>query len=138
MQMTNGSSQDSDSPRVVDDASEAAVEADRRWITIPIPLPPVGGSESFVLEGVSLLLCNAGGTPYVVKDECPHAQTSLKGGSIRGTIIECPLHGGQMDLRDGSPVAMPIRRPGTCYGVRRDGGSWQVGLPSRSAGNETG
>jgi nitrite reductase/ring-hydroxylating ferredoxin subunit len=101
----------------------------RRWIDIPIPLPPEGETETFSLAGLELLLCNAAGTPYVVRDECPHVQTSMQGGVIRGTIIECPLHGGLMDLRDGSPVAMPIRRPGVCYAVRADADRWQVALP---------
>ena len=108
--------------------AEAVIE-DLRWFSIPIQLPPDGETETFSIEGVELLLCNASGTPYVVKDECPHVQTSMKGGFVRGTILECPLHGGQMDLRDGSPVAMPIRRAGTCYSIRADGAAWQVGLP---------
>ncbi len=100
-----------------------------RWLDIPVAMPSEGGTESFVVEGLGLLLCMAEGRPYVIRDECPHVQVSLKGGAIRGTVIECPLHGGQMDLRDGAPVAMPIRRPGTCYAVRRDGDAWQVAIP---------
>lgn len=99
-----------------------------RWAAIPIALPPIGQSDSFEIEGVRLLLCNAEGTPYVVRDECPHVKTSMKGGLIRGTILECPLHGGQMDLRDGSPAGMPIRRPGVCHPVRMAGSALEVGL----------
>ncbi|MBK7948849.1 MAG: Rieske 2Fe-2S domain-containing protein [Deltaproteobacteria bacterium] len=100
-----------------------------RWVEIPIPLPPEGGNETFAVGELSLLLCHTGGKPYVVRDECPHVRTSMQGGLIRGTILECPLHGGQLDLRDGRPVAMPIRRPVACYPVRSAGGGWQVGLP---------
>ena len=105
-------------------------EEDLRWIDIPISLPPSGQTETFAVEGLELLLCNSDGTPYVIKDECPHVKTSMKGGLIRGTILECPLHGGLMDLRDGAPAGMPIRRPGTCFRVRPDGEGWQVGLPA--------
>lgn len=107
-----------------------------RWVEIPIDLPRPGQTETFVVGDLKLLLCNAGGTPYVVKDECPHVRTSMKGGLIRGTILECPMHGGRMDLRDGAPKGMPIRRPGTCYPVRGRGGAWQVGLPSERPGTE--
>lgn len=102
---------------------------DGRWVDIPIPIPDAGQTETFAIGDLELLLCNADGTPFVVKDECPHVQTSMKGGQIRGTILECPLHGGRMDLRDGSPVEMPIRRPGICFRVRPDGEGWQVLLP---------
>lgn len=100
-----------------------------RWVDIPIPLPPAGRNRTFEVAGLSLLLCNAEGTPFVVRDECPHVKTSMEGGLIQGTILECPLHGGQLDLRDGRPVAMPIRRPATCYPVRGAGSGWQIGLP---------
>ncbi len=102
-----------------------------RWVDIPIPMPPSGQSDSFTIGELPLLLCNAAGTPYVVHDECPHVRTSMKGGLIRGTLLECPLHGGLMDLRDGSPAGMPIRRPGTCYAVRgsSQADGWEVAIP---------
>lgn len=100
-----------------------------RWVDIPIPLPAEGRNETFAVGDLLLLLCNAGGTPFVVHDECPHVKTSLQGGLIKGTVLECPLHGGQLDLRDGRPVAMPIRKPVTCYPVRSAERGWQVGIP---------
>ena len=104
-------------------------DATIRWIDVPIALLKSGGSERFEVDGLALLFCNAVGSARVVKDECPHLQTSLEGGLLRGTILECPLHGGQLDLRDGSPVRMPIRRPVCVYPVRAAGEGWQVGLP---------
>jgi nitrite reductase/ring-hydroxylating ferredoxin subunit len=109
--------------------AEARPEETLRWMEIPVALPLPGRNTRFELEGFELLLCNADGEAFVVKDECPHVQTSLEGGSIHGTILECPLHGGQLDLRDGSPVAMPIRRPVACFPVRRQGDVLRVGLP---------
>ena len=104
---------------------------DLAWVGIPIELPPAGQSDSFTIGDLALLLCNAEGTPYVVHDECPHVRTSMKGGLIRGTLLECPLHGGLMDLRDGSPAGMPIRKAGTCYAVRaaEAGEGLEVAIP---------
>jgi nitrite reductase/ring-hydroxylating ferredoxin subunit len=99
-------------------------------VAIPVPLPPQGETETFAVAGLELLLCHAEGGVFVVKDECPHVRTSMKGGQIRGTILECPLHGGLMDLRDGSPAGMPIRRPGVCYPVREAEDGFEVGIPA--------
>ncbi|MFK7894972.1 MAG: Rieske 2Fe-2S domain-containing protein [Myxococcota bacterium] len=105
-------------------------DADRRWFEIPIELPEEGANARFVIEETPLLLCYAEGQPFIVRDECPHVRTSMQGGLIKGTVLECPLHGGKMDVRDGSPVAMPIRRPGVCFPVREEAGKLQVGLPA--------
>lgn len=100
-----------------------------RWVTIPIPLPPVGENQRFVVETFELLLCNVDGTAFVVQDRCPHVRTSMEGGLLHGPILECPMHGGRMDVRDGSPVAMPIRKAGVCFSVDEADGELRVGLP---------
>ncbi len=99
-----------------------------RWVEIPLALPEVGKSATFQIGDLELLLCNAEGKAFVILDACPHVRTSLQGGAIRGTVIERPMHGGQMDLRDGAPVAMPIRRPGTCFPVRPSTSGFEVGI----------
>lgn len=100
-----------------------------RWVDVPVPLPAEGETVAFEIGDLALLLCHAEGAAYVLHDACPHVRTSMAGARIRGTLLECPLHGGLMDVRDGSPAGMPIRRPGTCYPVRASEGRLQVGLP---------
>lgn len=99
-----------------------------RWHTVPIPLPGAGESETFVVGDLALLLCNAGGEAFVIDDTCPHALQSLRGGRIEGTVIECPLHGGSLDLRSGEAVSLPIRRPTHCYPVRQRGDGLEVSV----------
>lgn len=110
--------------------SEPAPGGDVRWVDVPVPMPPEGQVAAFTVGDLALLLCNAEGAPYVLHDECPHVRVSMAGALIRGTLLECPLHGGLMDVRDGSPQGMPIRRPGTCYAVRAEGDALQVALPA--------
>ncbi len=98
------------------------------WIAIPVELPPAGRTAPFSVRGEALLLCNADGVPYVVRDQCSHASTPLAGGRLCGFILECPLHGGKIDVRDGSPAAPPIRTPVDTFAVRRSGGVLEVGL----------
>ena len=109
-----------------------AANGELRWLPIPIALPPVGSSRGFEVASRKLLLCNAGGTPYVVEDSCPHVRVSMEGGAIEGTVFECPHHGGRFDLRDGRPVRLPIRRSVATYAVRAAaGGGLDVAIPAR-------
>jgi nitrite reductase/ring-hydroxylating ferredoxin subunit len=105
------------------------------WHPVPIPLPPAGTSRAFEAASRKLLLCNAGGTPYVVEDSCPHVRVSMEGGAIEGTVFECPHHGGRFELRDGRPVRLPIRRSVATFAVRvtsTGGLEVAVSLPGRS------
>ena len=108
-------------------------ETQRVWLPVPIALPEPGGSRAFELASRRLLLCNAGGTPYVVENSCPHTRVSLEGGAIEGSVFECPHHGGRFDLRDGRPVRMPIRQRVAAFAVREaEGGGIEVAIPPRA------
>ncbi len=100
------------------------------WHEVPIPLPAEGRTCGFQVAGVRLLLCNALGQPYVLHDECPHVRSPLSGGRLEGTVLECPLHGGKVDVRDGSVVARPIRKRATCFPVRTGEAGLEVGFPA--------
>jgi 3-phenylpropionate/trans-cinnamate dioxygenase ferredoxin subunit len=100
------------------------------WHSIPIALPEPGGSRAFELASRKLLLCNAGGAPYVIENVCPHVRVSMEGGAIDGTVLECPHHGGRLDLRDGRPLRMPIRQRVATFAVRASAaGDLEVAMP---------
>ena len=62
--------------------------------------------------GRELLVCNAEGRFYAIENRCPHAMRARSTRPrSRGCVLECPLHGGRLDVRDGSPQRHPIRRP---------------------------
>lgn len=111
----------------------AEAPAEIAWHPVPIALPGPGASRAFEAASRKLLLCNAGGTPYVVENACPHVRVSMEGGAIDGTVLECPHHGGRIDLRDGRPVRLPIRRGVETFAVRRAAsGGLEVGIPARA------
>jgi nitrite reductase/ring-hydroxylating ferredoxin subunit len=84
---------------------------------------------AFELDGVELVLCNAAGTACVIEDRCPHAEVALSEGRLEGFVLECPLHGGKLDVRSGEPAAPPIRRPVRTFAVRRNGDQLQMEAP---------
>ena len=75
-----------------------------------------------------LVLCNAGGHVYALEDRCPHANVRLSGGRLEGTLLECPLHGGRLDVRDGSPQRSPIRKPVATFNVTEVDGGLEIQL----------
>ena len=110
-----------------------ANEAQQRWHRVPIELPPPGETRPFALLSRNLLLCNANGTPYVIDDACPHVRVSMAGAVLDGCVLECPHHGGRLDVRDGRPVRLPIRRGVETYAVRTGAeGGVEVAIPTRS------
>ena len=96
------------------------------WRDVPVALPGPGQMAAFELEGLELVLCNAAGTACVIEDRCPHAEVALSEGRLEGVVLECPMHGGKLDVRDGKPIAAPIRRPVRTFAVRGDGEHLQV------------
>lgn len=106
--------------------------SDGAWARIPIRLPPEGRIEAFEVEGRELLLCNVSGEPYVIGSQCPHAAVPLAPGVLRGCVLECPFHGGKLDVRTGEPVTPPIRTPVATFAVRRNAGDLEVSLEGES------
>ncbi|MDP5307532.1 non-heme iron oxygenase ferredoxin subunit [Paracoccus spongiarum] len=69
---------------------------------------------------VSLALCNHGGA-----DLCD--------GYLDRHLIECPLHQGAFDVRDGRPLGAPATRPMIVFPARIRDGMVQVRMPRSPA-----
>ena len=98
------------------------------WVAVPLPVPPPGVLRPFAIAGRRLVLCNVDGIAYVLEDACPHTGVALSPGRLSGCVLECPFHGGKLDVRDGAPVAPPIRRRARTLPVRAAGAGWEVGI----------
>ena len=100
------------------------------WKPAPVAPPAEGAVVGFELAGLRMLVCRGEGELYVLNDRCPHALVRLSEGTLRGCILECPVHGGKIDVRDGFPVAGPIQRPAITHPVRERENTIEVGLPA--------
>ncbi|WP_102108336.1 non-heme iron oxygenase ferredoxin subunit [Oceaniglobus roseus] len=89
---------------------------ERGWVTrVDLEGRPLAVYDTPTGIFVSLALCNHGGA-----DLCD--------GYFDGHVIECPLHQGAFDVRDGRPVSAPVTRPMRTFPARVRDGRVQVRL----------
>lgn len=81
-----------------------------------------GQMKRIELAGKKLLLCNSGGTHYVVDEMCTHEDYSLYLGCIKDGKIKCSLHGSYFDLATGEPTCEPADEPIRTYEVKIETG----------------
>jgi nitrite reductase/ring-hydroxylating ferredoxin subunit len=60
---------------------------------------------------------------------CTHAEARLTDGWLEGCTVECPLHAGRFDLRNGAGQGAPIEADLPVYPVRVEGDAVLVQLP---------
>lgn len=57
---------------------------------------------------------------------CNHGGADLCDGYFDDHVIECPLHQGAFDVRDGRPVCAPATRPMKTFETRIENGMVQI------------
>ena len=69
-----------------------------------------------------IALYSVGDLVYATDNQCSHGQARLCEGFLLDHEIECPLHQGRFDVRDGQPRCAPAEVPIRCYPVKVEGG----------------
>jgi naphthalene 1,2-dioxygenase ferredoxin component len=59
---------------------------------------------------------------FATDNLCTHGHARLCDGFLDGHEIECPLHQGKFDVRDGKPTCAPVTEALRSYPVRIEGG----------------
>ena len=83
-----------------------------------------GQAQSVVLSsGEEILLVRVADQVFAVQSTCTHQETWLDMGRVlpESFEIECPLHDGRFDLRNGQPTNPPVTEPIKTYSVQVDG-----------------
>ena len=73
-------------------------------------------------QGREIALHCVDGVPYATDNVCTHGAGSLCEGYLEGFEIECPLHQGRFDVRDGRPLCDPVTEAIRVYPVCIEGG----------------
>jgi 3-phenylpropionate/trans-cinnamate dioxygenase ferredoxin component len=95
-----------------------------------------------LVHGKEILLARIGDNYYAADNRCPHMGGNLSQGKLEGTIVTCPRHASQFDLKDGHVVrwtnwpsaliavdqVRSRRRPLTVYEVNITGDTLKISL----------
>ncbi|HUG22375.1 non-heme iron oxygenase ferredoxin subunit [Piscinibacter sp.] len=95
---------------------------DTRWVDAlsaeDLPTDDVVG---VVVAGRDIAIYTVGDELYATDNICTHGHARLCDGFLDGHEIECPLHQGKFDVRDGKPMCEPVAEPLRSYPVRIEG-----------------
>lgn len=100
---------------------------------------PLGTLKKVLVQGLAdtLVVGNADGVYFAMRDECNHGEADLSEGELVGFEIVCPLHSGCFDVRTGKATKRPAKRPQRVYPVEVADGTVFVDFgfdpPSESA-----
>jgi naphthalene 1,2-dioxygenase system ferredoxin subunit len=72
--------------------------------------------------GKDLALYRVEGQVYATDNICTHGHARLCDGFLDGFEIECPLHQGKFDIRDGRPTCEPVTEAVRTYPVKIENG----------------
>ena len=82
---------------------------------------PTDDVKGVVVGGRDIALYGVGDEVYATDNLCTHGQARLCDGFLDGHEIECPLHQGKFDVRDGRPTCEPAIEPLRSYPVKIEG-----------------
>jgi 3-phenylpropionate/trans-cinnamate dioxygenase ferredoxin subunit len=63
-----------------------------------------GAMKKVIVSDHAILLALVNGKYFAVDALCPHLEGDLSEGTLHGTILTCPMHNSQFDLRDGHVI----------------------------------
>lgn len=106
-----------------------------------------GEMRKVLVQGKEVLVARVGANYYATQDRCRHLGGDLSMGKLEGTVVTCPRHHSQYDLKDGHVVRWTdwtglkltlakiakSPRPLKTYDVKVEGGKVLVASKDRPA-----
>jgi naphthalene 1,2-dioxygenase system ferredoxin subunit len=103
--------------------------SEARWVdAVSADDLPTDDVLGVVVAGRDVAIYTVGDALYATDNICTHGQARLCDGFLEGHEIECPLHQGKFDVRDGKPVCDPATEPLRSYPIKVEGARVYVRL----------
>jgi naphthalene 1,2-dioxygenase system ferredoxin subunit len=83
---------------------------------------PTDDVMGLAVAGRDIALYTVGDEVFATDNLCTHGHARLCDGFLDGHEIECPLHQGKFDVRDGQPTCAPVTEALRSYPVKVEGG----------------
>ena len=88
----------------------------------PVDDVPAEDVIGMIVSGKDLALYSVEGEIFATDNICTHGHARLCEGFLEGHEIECPLHQGKFDVRNGKPTCAPVTEAIRSYPVKIEGG----------------
>ncbi|MDR3454642.1 MAG: non-heme iron oxygenase ferredoxin subunit [Rhodoferax sp.] len=88
----------------------------------PVDEVPADDVIGMIVAGRDVALYSVDGEIYATDNICTHGHARLCEGFLDGHEIECPLHQGKFDVRNGRPMCAPVTEAIRSYPVRIEAG----------------
>jgi 3-phenylpropionate/trans-cinnamate dioxygenase ferredoxin component len=72
--------------------------------TVDLSVMQDGSLKEIIIDGHEILVARINGRYYAADNRCPHMGGQLHLGKLEGSIVTCPRHGSQFDLKNGNVV----------------------------------
>ena len=98
-------------------------DPDFQWTdATPVDEVPADDVVGMLVDGRDIALYSVDGRIYATDNICTHGHARLCEGFLEGHEIECPLHQGKFDVRNGAPTCAPVTEAIRSYPVKIEGG----------------
>jgi nitrite reductase/ring-hydroxylating ferredoxin subunit len=68
----------------------------------------LGGMKAVSLAGRDVVVCHSTAGWFAIERRCGHMNAPLEQGTLVGTIVTCPMHCAQFDVRSGAALCGPM------------------------------
>jgi len=79
-------------------------------------------------SGKPILLVNLEGKYYAIGNICTHMGCMLSDGVLKGESVECLCHGSVFDVKTGSVLKGPAKKPESVFQVKVEGNQISVNV----------
>ncbi|SAL42733.1 Rieske (2Fe-2S) domain-containing protein [Caballeronia turbans] len=95
---------------------------------IELAAVPADDVTAVISKGREIALYSVDGLVYATDNICTHGHARLCDGFLDGHEIECPLHQGRFDVRNGKAMCAPLSVDIRTYPVRIEEGQVYIEL----------